>query len=102
MTDEQNARVSEAIVVWSGHGVTRWPKPDETRLVERFGEDQALTLLPAVTRLYDEFYESDAHLTAPDLVAIGNLASARFRELHPELSDAAIEALAWCYTFDWK
>ncbi len=77
-------------------------EPDETRLVERFGEDQALALLPTVTRLYDEFYESDAHSTAPDLVSMGNLASARFRELHSELSDSAIEALAWCYTFDWK
>jgi hypothetical protein len=68
VTDGQSARVSEAIVVWSGHGITRWPQPDETRLVERFGEERALTLLHAVTRLYDEFYEPDAHLTAPDLV----------------------------------
>ena len=57
VTDGQSARVSEAIVVWSGHGITRWPQPDETRLVERFGEERALTLLHAVTRLYDEFYE---------------------------------------------
>jgi hypothetical protein len=77
-------------------------QPDATRLVERFGEDQALTLLPAVTRLYDESYESDAHNTAPDLVSMGNLASAGFRERHPELSDEAVETLAWCYTFDWK
>jgi hypothetical protein len=43
-----------------------WPQPDETRLVERFGKERTITLLPAVTRSYDEFYESDAHLTAPD------------------------------------
>ena len=102
VSEGRTARVSEAIVVWSGHGVTAWPQPDEKRLVARFGEDQALTLLPAVTRLYDEFYESDAHLSAPDLRAMVEAAAVRFRELHPEVSAAAVEALTWCYTFDWK
>jgi hypothetical protein len=73
--------------------------------VQRFGEELALGLLPIVTQLANEFYESDASQTAPDLVAMGDLASARFRALHPELSIEAIEAieaLAWCYTYDFK
>jgi hypothetical protein len=33
---------------------------------------------------------------------MGDVASREFRALHPEVSDQAIEAFAWCYTFDCK
>jgi hypothetical protein len=93
--------VSDAIVVWTGRGERSWPSRDEQRVVDRFGE-LASDLIPVLHRLEGEFYESDAHLTAVDLVEMGKLAVARFRSLHPELTDEAVEALAWCYTFDNK
>ena len=64
--------------------------------------DFAAELLPVLGGLEPDFYESDAYARAPDLVAVGNLASERFRALHLELSSRAAEALAWCYTYDWK
>ncbi len=94
--------VSEAILVWSGYGLTAWPRRDELTVVERFGEDDALDLIPAVLRLVDEFYESDAHQRVGNLAEMGNVASDRFRSIHPEISSAAVDALAWCYTFDYK
>jgi hypothetical protein len=33
---------------------------------------------------------------------MGDIASADFRSRHPDLCDEAVEALAWCYTFDYK
>jgi hypothetical protein len=39
---------------------------------------------------------------AKDLVEMGAIASAQFRQKHPEISDEAIRALAWCYTYDYK
>ena len=94
--------VSEAIVIWSGFGEEVYPRRDERRVVTRLGEDRAVDLLPQVKRLADEFYESDAYATEPDLAAVGRKAAATFRDRHPELSDAAVEALTWCYTWDWK
>ena len=47
-------------------------------------------------------YASEAHATARNLVEMGELASARFRDRHPEATEQATEALAWAYTFDWK
>ena len=95
-------RVSDAIVVWTGWGRTSWPRRDEAQLVEHFGADKAPDLMRTVSRLVAEFYESDAHLTVADLVEVGNAAAARFRGSHPELTDDAVDALTWCYTFDYK
>src|SRR5438309_65480 len=71
--------VSEAIVVWSGKGDFAWPHRDEARLVARFGEERALDLMPQVKRLEEEFYESKAYTTEPDLAAVGRTASEQFR-----------------------
>ena len=94
--------VSNALVVWTGYGLTPWPSRDNDRVVAEFGVATATELLPALTALESEFYESDAAQTINGLVEIGNAASARFRSLHPELSEEAVNALAWCYTFDWR
>lgn len=58
--------------------------------------------MPRVAALEDSFYLSDARLTAPDLATMAADASAEFRERHPEVSASATQALAWCYTYDYK
>jgi hypothetical protein len=67
-----------------------------------FGNSAALDLLPAVKALRDEFYASTARDRAPTLVEMGDQASAEFRQVHPEVSEDAVQALQWCYTFDYK
>lgn len=94
--------VSEAIVVWTGKGDSPGPDPDEQRLVRRFGALGAADLLPLLQRLADEFDESDAYATVPGAAEMGDAAAERFRKLHPELTDEAVEALAWCYSWRWK
>lgn len=95
-------RLSEAIVVWTGWGTSAWPDRDEARVVDAFGEDFALDLLPAIRRAEEEFYESDARYTVENLAEMGDVAAERFRRVHPEIRDDAIRALAWCYTYDFK
>jgi hypothetical protein len=97
-----NQRVSDAIVVWTGYGSTASPRRDERALVEAFGEEEALDLLQMIRRLEEEFYASDARHTAPGLKEMGDVSAAQFRSLHPELSEEAVQALAWCYTYDYK
>ena len=94
--------VSEAIVLWLGFRIVPWPKRDESRVSERFGAEVANDLLPAVRELEDEFYESDARHKAADVEVMGEQASAEFRAAYPNLSDDAVAALAWAYTFDFK
>lgn len=94
--------LSKALIVWTGWGHARWPSRDEHRLVEHFGGDLAAELLPELHRLESEFYDSDAHTKVADLAEMGNIAARRFRDLHPELTSDAVDALKWCYTFDHK
>jgi hypothetical protein len=59
-----------------------------------------------VQRLVDEFYESETTVK----IAAGKVVeppgfkarAARFRHVHPELTADAVEALAWCYSWDYK
>lgn len=94
-------RVSEAVVAWTGYGSAMWPDRDESRVEDRFGE-LAFDLMPLVHRLSEAFYASDARFIASDLADMSRRAKADFEVLHPEVTDAAVEALAWCYTFDHK
>jgi hypothetical protein len=94
--------LSDALVVWTAKAVTAIPSRDEARLVERFGDAVAHDLLPQLRRLQEAFYLSTAYNTAPDLKTMGDRAAEDFRRMHPEIGDESVEALVWCYVWDWK
>jgi hypothetical protein len=91
--------VSEAVVAWLGHGYRHAPERNEARLVQRFGPDATARLLPVLRGLEEECWESNIADHAPTLVDMGSMLAAHMRARHPELSEDAIEALAWDYTF---
>lgn len=94
--------VSQGIVVWTGWGQASRPTRDKARLVEQFGAETAADLMPRIRELEDDFYASDARFTVGDLKAMGNIAADQFRGAHPEVSEDAVQAFAWCYTYDYK
>jgi hypothetical protein len=96
------AELSAALIVWTGWGQTPWPQRDEQRLTHQFGTDATADLLPQLRKLEDDFYATDARLVAPDLETMARIAADEFRRLHPEISDDAVQALTWCYTWDYK
>jgi hypothetical protein len=97
-----DATLTEAVVIWTGRGDHPFPARDDERIIARFGDELGLDLIPMVHRLEDDFYRSDARFTVSDLAAMGDKAAADFRARHPEIGEAAVQALAWCYTFDHK
>jgi hypothetical protein len=96
------AQLSTALIIWTGFGQTPWPQRDEERLVRHIGADAAIELMPQLRKLEDDFYATSAWQTAPDLPAMDRQASEDFKRNHPEISDEAVNALAWCYTWDHK
>jgi hypothetical protein len=96
------ALLSEAIVVWIGFHREAWPNRDDQRVLDRYGPEEGSALLEAVHALDEDFYASDAKWSAPNLVAMGDQASAEFHARHPEIDELAVQALAWAYTFDYK
>ena len=59
-------------------------------------------MLAAIRQLVEDFYSSDAYDTAPDLRSMTDKAEGEFRSRHPDMSDAAVDALAWAYSYDMK
>ena len=94
--------LTRAVVLWTGHGTRSWPQRDDSALVREFGEERGLDLLMVLRSLEADFFSSDAHLTEPDLQAMGERASEEFRSRHPDAPSALVNALAWCYSFDYK
>jgi hypothetical protein len=68
----------------------------------RFGAERAVDLMPHVFAIREDFSSSSAHQTAGGLVEMTNQAAGEFRERHPEISDKAVNALAWCYSYDCR
>ena len=101
-SEDDWGRLADAIVAWSGKDRFAWPRRDETLVVQRFGTEVAAELMPWVHQLANDFFASDVDPAAQDLAAMGESAAAQFRRKHPELRSDAVEALAWCYTFDLR
>jgi hypothetical protein len=102
MINLQSKQLVDAVRLWAGRGLSPMPSRDEGRVVQHFSKVDAAGLLATIKRLEDDFYASDAHLTAANLQEMESLASEAFRLKHPSADDEIVKTLAWCYTFDYK
>jgi hypothetical protein len=95
---------SEAVILFLGKGLNPWLKRKPERLTERFGEEIGLDLVQYVQTVLDELYgvQPDWSGGGDDLVSGTNKAVDRVRENHPELSEEALAALGWSFSYDWK
>jgi hypothetical protein len=87
---------SDAVVTW----IRGRPHPttDDDRVVAAHGAE----VLPALRRLRDDTFSSDAAQRGTDLAEVGRLVEADIRRAHPELSGDAVAALTDLYTYAWR
>lgn len=71
------------------------------RLLGYFDPLVVADLAPVIDRLDEEFYEMDPH-PGETLNTAADHAVAAFVERHSDLTSEAVDALRWCYTYDWK
>jgi len=95
-------QLAEAVRIWTGWGSHSHPNRNDERVIQHYGAAMAAKLLPAIKSLEDDFYSSDARFTAADLSEMGTRASEQFARKHPGIASDIVEALSWCYTFDYK
>lgn len=93
---------SAAVVCFLGYGRTTHPDEDSTRLVDEFGAETASKLELDVRRLLDELNNLKPDWTAHSLVTAGAWAKEEMHRGHPELDQAALEALEWAFTWWWR
>jgi hypothetical protein len=97
-----NEERSQAVILFSGKGLSPYPKWDPERVTEHFGEEVGLDLVQYVESLLDELYGVQPDWSEGDLVFVTNKAVDRIRKGHPELSEDALAVLGWSFSFDWK
>jgi hypothetical protein len=90
--------LSDAVVKWTGWGVSSAPTRDDD-YVERIG---GMALVQRVKELETDFYQSTARHVVADIGEAARVAAAEFRGRHPDVGEDAVDALAWCYSYDFK
>jgi hypothetical protein len=93
--------LSDALIVWTGKGVTAIPSRDEARSVERFGEAAPSNFSRSFAGFKEDFYLSTATTRRPNPEE-GDRAAEDLRRMHLEIGDEAVEALVRCYVWDWS
>jgi hypothetical protein len=66
------------------------------------GPDRLAELMPVIREISRAFYTSDARFSARDVSEMYLSIVEEFRTKYPLLPRTAVEAPAWCYTFDYK
>jgi hypothetical protein len=92
----------DAILCWTGWGDSATPSRDDARLMARFGWQRGSDLLREIKSLENDFYLSDAYLLAADIQDMAKRCAEDFKLKRPDIAEEIINALVWCYTFDYK
>ncbi|SOD82515.1 hypothetical protein [Streptomyces sp. Ag109_G2-15] len=99
MSDE---RKSAAITVFLGRGESPFPQRDEAAVLARFGPDDGPGLAAYAKEIVSEAAAFDIEWGDQSLSS----GTAHFREemrrRHPELTDEAVAALGWFFSYMWR
>lgn len=98
MVDET---LSQAIIEYLAKGRSPFPKSDEDAVVALAGDD-AGAMLARVGGIVDEMMAIETNWSANTLSEGGRKAEAVMASRHPELSEDALAALYWMFTYNWR
>ena len=93
--------LSRATLAYFGVGSRPWPQRDLERVQAALG-DVAADLVPQITAIEDEVDRRLAEWHAMPYDKSITAVEQSIRAGHPELSDEAVLAFRWAYSYDWK
>ena len=94
--------LSRAIVVGLGYGTEPAPGYAPERLASEFGAQRAGELQPLVAALLAELAKLPVEWSAHTLESAARWAHTEMQRRHPQLSEAALQALEWKFSYDWR
>jgi len=98
--DRIECDISRAVVLVLGYGCASWPQHDEAALAREFDPERVADLARQVDALRTEMAAIEIDWASRTLAQGGDDARAEMRARHPELSDEALDALSWAFTFE--
>jgi hypothetical protein len=93
--------LGRAVILYLAFGRASWPQHDEAGVVREFG-DRAPALMEKVALLCDEMGGMPVDWSSHTLASATDMARGEMKHRHPELSEAALDALAWKFSYNWK
>ena len=90
------------MVLYTGHGAASSPQRDSGALVREFGAESAADLLTSVRDLLAELSAIDVDWSKHTLASAAQVVRAEFARRHPELTDEALNAMFWRFTYEWR
>jgi hypothetical protein len=91
---------SEALILYLGKGLTPYPQRDPRRLVEHYVPIEAADLAAYCEKVLEELYDFEPSWTSEGLCEATERAVRAVASAHPELSEQALAALRWSYSWD--
>lgn len=94
--------LSEAVVMVIGFGTSNCPGEDYAPLAQRFGASRAPDMASRVEALLKELFRVEVDWSKHSLASGSDEARSVMARRHPELTDEALAALDWKFSFDWR
>ena len=94
-------RLSRAIIEYLAKGRSSFPKTDEAAVVAAAGDDAA-DMVVRVREIVDEMMAIEVDWSESSLSEGARTARATMASQHPELSDEALDALHWMFSYSWR
>lgn len=94
--------MSRAVVLYT-HWVDKpSPRHDSDAVIAEFGAQRGPELLVEVAELFREANLLEVDWTSMTLAEGGDYMRSVTAKRHPELTDEALDAMRWKWTFDWR
>jgi hypothetical protein len=94
--------IGEAIVIYTGFGRSSFPRARGNDVALRFGAEAGAELKQRILLLLEELAQPVPPSEKRSRKSATEQAMEQFRPRHPELSDEALKALAWTFSFGMR
>lgn len=94
--------LSEAVIAYLGKGRSPFPRTDDEAVLTSVPDADAAAVLEKVHALAEECLSIRIDWSTHDLSQGGDEAKREMAARHPELSDDALVALRWAFTYNWR
>jgi hypothetical protein len=90
--------LAQALVIYLGFGSAAWPQADKNAIEQEFG-DRSNRILDQITAILREAEQFAPDWSTHDLASAKDSAEEQVRIRHPELTEDAIKAVAWAWSY---
>jgi hypothetical protein len=94
--------LSSAVISYTGYGSAIVPIESPERLNAAIGQAMVSEYQKRVENLLEELNSFQADWNSMDLIEATKVVRNEMSALHPELSDEALDALAWSFSWWWR